>query len=32
MSKTVTAEDIRKSVEDNDVHFLRLAFTDVNVL
>ena len=30
MSKTVTADDIRKSVEENDVHFLRLAFTDVN--
>lgn len=30
MSKTITAEDIKKSVEDNDVRFLRLAFTDIN--
>ena len=30
MGKTVTADDIRKSVEDNDVRFLRLAFTDIN--
>lgn len=30
MSKTLTAEDIRNSVADNDVRFLRLAFTDVN--
>lgn len=30
MCKTVTADDIRKSVEDNDVRFLRLAFTDIN--
>ncbi len=30
MSKTVTADDIRKSVEDNDVRFLRLSFTDIN--
>ena len=30
MSKTITAEDIKKSVKDNDVRFLRLAFTDIN--
>ena len=30
MSKTITAEDIKKSVKDNDVLFLRLAFTDIN--
>ncbi|QNQ80190.1 type I glutamate--ammonia ligase [Lactobacillus sp. PV034] len=30
MSKNISADDIRKSVEDNDVRFLRLAFTDVN--
>lgn len=30
MSKTITAEDIKKSVKDNDVCFLRLAFTDIN--
>lgn len=30
MSKAVTADDIRKSVEDNDVRFLRLSFTDIN--
>ena len=29
MSKTITA-DIKKSVKDNDVRFLRLAFTDIN--
>ena len=29
MSKTITAEDIKKSVKDNDVRFLRLAFTDI---
>ena len=26
----ITAEDIKKSVKDNDVRFLRLAFTDIN--
>ena len=30
MSKTITAEDIKKNVKDNDVRFLRLAFTDIN--
>lgn len=30
MSKTITAEDIKKSVKDNDVRFLRLAFADIN--
>ena len=30
MSKTIAAEDIKKSVKDNDVRFLRLAFTDIN--
>ncbi|MDF7639136.1 type I glutamate--ammonia ligase [Lactobacillus sp. ESL0791] len=30
MSKTITAEDIKQSVTDNDVRFLRLAFTDIN--
>ena len=30
MSKTITAEDIKKSVKDNDVRFLRLAFPDIN--
>lgn len=30
MSKTITAEDIKKSVKYNDVRFLRLAFTDIN--
>lgn len=30
MSKTITAEDIKNSVKDNDVRFLRLAFTDIN--
>lgn len=30
MTKTVTADDIRKSVEENDVRFLRLSFTDIN--
>ena len=30
MSKTITAEDIKKSVKDNEVRFLRLAFTDIN--
>lgn len=30
MSKAVTADDIRRSVEDNDVRFLRLSFTDIN--
>lgn len=30
MSKTITAEDIKKSVKDNDVRFLRLSFTDIN--
>ena len=30
MSKAITAEDIKKSVKDNDVRFLRLAFTDIN--
>lgn len=30
MSKTITAEDIKKSVKDNDVRFLRLALTDIN--
>ena len=30
MSKTITADDIKKSVKDNDVRFLRLAFTDIN--
>ena len=30
MSKTITAEDSKKSVKDNDVRFLRLAFTDIN--
>lgn len=30
MSKTITAEDIKKSVKDNYVRFLRLAFTDIN--
>lgn len=30
MSKTITAEDIKKSVKNNDVRFLRLAFTDIN--
>lgn len=30
MSKTVTADDIRKSVKENNVHFLRLSFTDIN--
>lgn len=30
MSKTITAEDIKKGVKDNDVRFLRLAFTDIN--
>lgn len=30
MSKKYTAADVRKSVEENDVRFLRLAFTDIN--
>lgn len=30
MSKTVTADEIKKSVEENDVRFLRLSFTDIN--
>lgn len=30
MTKTITADDIRKSVADHDVRFLRLAFTDIN--
>jgi glutamine synthetase len=30
MNKKYTADDIRKSVADNDVRFLRLAFTDIN--
>ncbi|WEV50533.1 type I glutamate--ammonia ligase [Lactobacillus sp. ESL0731] len=30
MAKTITADDIRQSVADNDVRFLRLAFTDIN--
>ena len=30
MSKQITADDIRQSVEDNDVRFLRLSFTDIN--
>lgn len=30
MSIAVTAEDIKKSIKDNGVRFLRLAFTDVN--
>src|SRR5690625_6797355 len=30
MSKQYTAEEIRKEVEDKDVRFLRLCFTDIN--
>ncbi|QNQ83928.1 type I glutamate--ammonia ligase [Lactobacillus sp. PV037] len=30
MSKTLTAEDIKNSVENEDVRFLRLTFTDIN--
>ena len=30
MSKTITAKEKKKSVKDNDVRFLRLAFTDIN--
>lgn len=30
MSKTVTADDIRQSVKENNVRFLRLSFTDIN--
>ena len=30
MSKQVTVEDIRKSVKEHNVCFLRLAFTDIN--
>ena len=29
MSKTITAEDIKRVLKDNDVRFLRLAFTDI---
>ena len=30
MSKQYTAEEIKQEVEDKDVRFLRLAFTDIN--
>lgn len=30
MTKKITADDIRKSVADNDVRFIRLTFTDIN--
>lgn len=30
MSKQYTAEEIKQEVEDNDVRFLRLCFTDIN--
>ncbi|BDR60713.1 type I glutamate--ammonia ligase [Lactobacillus xylocopicola] len=30
MTKKITADDIRKSVAENDVRFLRLTFTDIN--
>ena len=30
MTKKITADDIRKSVIDDDVRFIRLAFTDIN--
>lgn len=30
MSKQYTAEEIKKEVEDKDVRFLRLCFTDIN--
>lgn len=30
MSKIYTADDIRQSVQDQDVRFLRLVFTDIN--
>ena len=30
MTKKISADDIRKSVEEEDVRFIRLAFTDIN--
>ena len=30
MTRKITADDIRKSVVDNDVRFIRLTFTDIN--
>lgn len=30
MKRILTADDIKMSVKDNDVCFLRLAFTDIN--
>ena len=30
MSKVITEEEIRKDVEEKNVRFLRLAFTDIN--
>ncbi|MCT6807169.1 MAG: glutamine synthetase, partial [Bombilactobacillus sp.] len=30
MTKKITADDIRKSVANDDVRFIRLTFTDIN--